>query len=72
MIKKVYLAQEMKPVKKDWYLMIMEEKQKYKIELSGVEIQNMSKGKFKNLVNESVDKIAFNSLIETARSHSKS
>ena len=71
MTKKVYIAQRIKPARKDFYLTVSEEKQKYKIELSDAGIQTMSKGKFKNIVNEKVEKFAYNSLMETVKTQSK-
>ena len=67
----MYTIQTIKPVKNDYAVMISEEKQRYKIDLSDGEIQSMSKGQFKNYVNEKVNKFALNSLITTARKQSK-
>ena len=71
LIRRVYTIQMIKPVRKDWALMIMEEREKYGINLSDLEIQNMSRGRFKSYINEKVNKFAFNSLIVTARNQSK-
>ena len=61
----------MKPVLQDWYLTILEEKQRYNLNISDEDIQKMSKAKFKLLVSESVDKYAYSKMIMTAKSQSK-
>ena len=70
-ISKVYSIQKLKNTRKDWYQMICQEKEKYKINLSDEEIQQMSKNKFKQIVSESVDKFAFSQLLKTASEQSK-
>ena len=56
MIRKVYECQKLKPVTRDWYLTILEERKKYDIQISDEDIQQMSRTKFRLLVSESVDK----------------
>ena len=70
-IKQVYSAQRLKPVRQDWVLMIDEEKRKYDINLHDEEVQCLSKSKFRNIVNKSVNKFAFKSLLTKARSQTK-
>ena len=67
MIHKCYLAQKLKPVRNDYFLMISTEKEKYGIELSDSEIQNMSKTRFRKIVYESVERYAISNLILTAK-----
>ena len=71
LISKVYHIQKLKQTSKDWYQMICQEKQKYAIHLSDREIQEMSKTKYKKLVNESVNKFAYSRLVKTASEQSK-
>ena len=52
--------------------MIQNEKLKYDIHLSDSEIAELSKQKFKHIVNTQVGKFAFSHLIECGKSHSKS
>ena len=55
-IKKIYISQQLKPCRNNWFLMISEMKLKYHIQFSDDEIANMSKRKYKKLVNSSVEK----------------
>ena len=52
-------------------MMISEERERYNLSLSDHEIRGMSKGRFRKLVNELVDKYAFLKLFETASKQSK-
>ena len=61
----------MRPVRNDHYLRVCAEKERYGITLSDQEISEMSKNKFRNIVNNSVEKFAFSKLIESARGRSK-
>ena len=70
-IKKVYFAQQLKPCRNDWFLMISEIKLQYHIQFSDDKIAKMSKRKYKKLVNSSVEKYAHKSLLTTARTQSK-
>ena len=69
---KVYNAQKTIQTKGDWFLMLDEERKKYKIELTDEEISKMSKYRFKVLVNKKVNYFAFNYLKEKASGHEKS
>ena len=71
MVRKVYDCQKLKPVTHDWYLMISEERERYNIQLSDEEIQQMSRGRFKKLVSESVDSYAFSKMIMIAKRQTK-
>ena len=71
MIYRCYLAQKLSPAKNDYFLMISKEREKYGIELSDSEIQNMSKTKFRKIVYESVERYAISNLISTAKTQSK-
>ena len=71
LIRRVYDVMKIKPVVHDWFAMIEEEKRKYDISMTDEDIQNCSRGKFKSLVSESVDKVAFSQLIATAQKQSK-
>ena len=57
--------------KNDYFFMISEEMERYGINMTELEIQNMSKRKFRKLVYESVEKYALSKLIDTAKSQSK-
>ena len=67
----MYHIQKLEQTNKDWQQMIGQKKEKYAIHLSDKEIQEMSKTKFKKLVNESLNKFAFSRLIQTALEQSK-
>ena len=71
LIAKVYQVQRLKPVKYDWHNMIVEEKEKYGIKLSDEEIRCLSKNKFKQIVNNAVNKFALTKLLVTAQNQSK-
>ena len=71
LIKKVYSVMKLKPVRHDWSEMIRDEKNKYGIVLSDEEIGAMSKNKFKAIVNNSVTKFAYKSLLTKAKTQSK-
>ena len=71
LVRKVYEAQRLKTVTKDWFEMICQEKIKYDICLSDQEIRCMSKSKFKEIVNKKVNCYAFSKLKEKAESQSK-
>ena len=71
LIRKIYDIQKIYPTKGDWYLIISEEKRKYSINLTDEQISNMSKYKFKQLVNKQVNKFAYCSLLTVARGQSK-
>ena len=71
LISKVYHIQRLKPVKYDWHNMIEEEKEKYGIKQSDEEIGCLSKNKFKQIVNEAVNKFALSKLLATAQNQSK-
>ena len=58
-------------MRQDWSVMIDEEKRKYDINLHDEEVQCLSKSKFRNIVNKSVNKFAFKSLLTKARSQTK-
>ena len=56
LIRKVYNIQMLKFTKNDFYTIIQREKVKYSINYTDQEIMNMSKHKFKCIVNNCVDK----------------
>ena len=72
LIKKVYDVQRLIHTKNDWYQLIVNEKEKYEIELSDEEVSKLSKFRFKRLVDKKVNTFAFQYLKEKASSHSKS
>ena len=51
--------------------MICEEKQRYNIDSSDIEIQQMSKRSFNELINSYVNNYAFSKLLSTAQTQSK-
>ena len=71
LIKKIYEVQKIKKTKGDWYLITNMEREKYSIHFTDNEISQMSKLKFKKIVNEAVNKVAFEYLIQIAKSQSK-
>ena len=56
LIVRVYQAQKINPTKYDYFCTITEEMERYGIDMTELEIQNMSKRKFRKLVYESVEK----------------
>ena len=73
LVHQVYRAQRECPSKSgDWYQMITQERQKYKIELSEEKISKMSKNSFRHHVREKISKFAFSYLISQGKQHSKS
>ena len=59
LIKKVYDVQRLIHTKNDWYQLIVNEKEKYEIELSDEEVSKLSKFRFKRLVDKKVNTFAF-------------
>ena len=72
LVRKVYEVQKIKKTKGDWYSLIEQEKQKYDLTVTDAEICQMSKFKYKTLVQKKVEKFAFENLKERASKHSKS
>ena len=54
LVRKVYNAQKISPIKNDWYLQVKEDLENCCIFLSETEISNMKRHKFKSLVKEKV------------------
>ena len=71
-IRKVYEVQKNIPTKNDWFGVVKQNMEDLKINLSDKEISQMSKQKFKKIVNSAVEKAAIDHLNKIARSHSKS
>ena len=71
LVRKVYNAQKISPIKNDWYLQVKEDLENCCIFLSETEISNMKRHKFKSLVKEKVREQARDYLIKLKRSHSK-
>ena len=72
LVRKVYNAQKISPVKNDWYLQVKEDLEKCNIFLSETEISNMKRHRFKSLVKERVRELAWAYLIKLKGSHTKS
>ena len=72
LVKKVYLAQTIVPLKNDWVSQIKDDLLALNIDLTESEIKSMKKGKFKSLVKEKVKELARNHLLDLKSSHSKS
>ena len=72
LIRKTYNAQQLKPTRGDWYKMVQDEKSKYSINLTDQQISQMSRYKFKKMVDKNVGSYAFEYLKVKASSHSKS
>ena len=64
--------QSVRPGKNDFYTIIQKEENKYDICLTDLEISEMSKSAYKRLVDLKIREFAFNSLMNTAKTHSKS
>ena len=72
LVKQVYSAQKIAPLKYDWALQIKDDLEMCNINLTETEIANMKKEKFKSLVKNSVHELAREHLIKLKSSHSKS
>ena len=72
MIRKVFEAQKVTEKKGDWTETIRQDKLKYAINLSDEEISELSKIKFKQIVDNAVKIEAIKHLNAIAESHSKS
>ena len=72
LIRKTYNAQQLKTTKGDWYEMVQGEKRKFSINLTDQEISQISRYKFKKIVDKNVGSYAFESLKVKASTHSKS
>ena len=68
LLSKVYHIQKLWPAPKDWSIQVENDKKEYEINLQDDDIANMSKSKFKDLVEKSVNKKAFEELIESNKS----
>ena len=58
----------MKITKGDWYGMIQSEKQRYNIQLSDEQISMMNKQLFKRILDQNVEKVAFNEYMKCKKS----
>ena len=72
LVKQVFNAQKIAPLKNDWILQIEDDLKLCNINYTEQEITNMSKAKFKAIVKESIRETARNYLIDLKNSHSKS
>ena len=72
LIRKVYNAQKLAPLKNDWYLQIQEDLEICNIDLSEAEVSSMKKEKFKNIVKERIRDQARDYLVKLKQSHTKS
>ena len=72
LIWKVYRAQKLYANRGDWVKLLNEEKAKYGLLITDQEIMKLSKEKFKQIVDEKVEKFAINYLKTLAMKHSKS
>ena len=68
LIYKVYKSQSVKITKGDWYGMIQSEKQRYNIQLSDEQISMMNKQLFKRILDQNVEKVAFNEYMKCKKS----
>ena len=71
LIHKFFKAQEAKPHKMDWCSTIKDDLNKFDLNLSFEDIQNMSKDKFKEMVKTACKKVAFEFLLKLKDGHSK-
>ena len=72
LIKQVFKAQQISPVKNDWCLQIIEDLKLCNIDLTEHEISLMKKTTFKTLVNTKITAVAKNYLLGLKQKHSKS
>ena len=72
LIRKIYDSQKLETNKGDWCEIIQIEKSKYNITQNDVEISQMSKEKYKTMIEKKINSEAFKYLNELAKSHSKS
>jgi hypothetical protein len=72
LIRKVYEVQQQITTKNDWYSLVQDNKTELMINKSDEEISQISKDRFRSIVNKAVDKKAINYLNMIALGHSKS
>ena len=68
LIRKVYEIQILKPCKDDYHKLILKEKERYNINFSDEQIREMGKSKYKKLVNNQVNSIAFHEMMSSTKS----
>ena len=72
LVKQVYNAQKMQPVKNDWYLQVQQGLKDFNINLSEEEIKSLKREKFKTIVKKSVKEQGEIYLSKSRSNHSKS
>ena len=72
MVRKVYETQKLKPCKGDWFTIMQNERSKYEIEMSDIEISGISEYKFRKIIQEKISKQAISYLVGLASKHLKS
>ena len=72
LVRKVYDAQKLAPLKNDWVLQIKDDLESCNINLTEAEISKMKRNKFKCIVKEKVREQARNFLVKLKSTHSKS
>ena len=71
LVHRVYQAQKRKPTKNDWVLSIEDDKNLINLNLTDIQIQDISDQKFKILIKDKIRKAAFQYLFNLKESHSK-
>ena len=72
LVKQTFRAQQILPVKNDWWLKVCEDLNEHEIELSELEISNMKKNTFKRIVNSKLRESSRKYLGQLKDKHSKS
>ena len=72
LVKQVFNAQKLAPLKDDWISQIEDDLRKYNIHLSENEIRNLKKDKFKEIVKTNIREEGRKYLLSLKNSHSKS
>ena len=72
LVYRVFQSQVNSPNSGDWVKLIQKDKLKINLEISDTEIEEMSKGRFKNLIKRKVQILAISDLNEAKIKHSKS
>ena len=71
LVRQVFNAQQIKPVKGDWWLQVVSDLEYFKLNLDIEEISNMKRQKFKNIVKTATREVAREYLYELESKHSK-
>ena len=72
LIKQAFRAQQISPVKNDWWLQVQEDMKEHDIDMSELEISKMKKSNFKHIIDAKIREASRKYLIQLRNKHSKS